>query len=78
MEVAKIQAQQWLRILTCYFALWLCNLCPFIPGGIPPAALRRCGWGLRVLWHWGWRTTVTPLARATPPGRVKRSNEKLT
>ena len=28
--------------------------------------------------HWGWRTTVTPLARATPPGRVKRSYEKLT
>ena len=33
---------------------------------------------LASLLHWGWRTTVTPLARATPPGRVKRSNEKLT
>ena len=50
MEVAKIQAQQWLRFLTCYFALWLCNLCPVIPGGVPPAALRRRGWELRFLW----------------------------
>ena len=48
--VAKIQAQHWLRFLTCYFALRLCNLCLVIPGGVPPAALRRRGWELRFLW----------------------------
>ena len=48
--VAKIQAQHWLRFLTCYFALRLCNLCLIIPGGVPPAALRRRGCGLCFLW----------------------------
>ena len=47
--VAKIQAQHWLRFLTCYFALRLCNLCLVIPGGVLPAALRRRGWELRFL-----------------------------
>ena len=32
--VAKIQTQHWLRFLTCYFALRLCNLCLVIPGAL--------------------------------------------
>ena len=48
---ATIHAQHWLRFLTCYFAFRpLCNLCPLIPGRVPPAALRRRKWGLCFLW----------------------------